>query len=105
MKSCEPRRSRDHVRDGTGVAIPPTLRELHVPFDSKVATLPYGSPRPDRVWTALTDTLLGGLLVKKSVLRRDRTLFRFSVKWKNRVRPLASNVRMDFRFSCMGEGV
>jgi hypothetical protein len=25
---------------GTGVAIPPTLRELHVPFDSKVATLP-----------------------------------------------------------------
>src|SRR5271169_3691531 len=29
MKSCEPRRSRDHVRNGTGVAIPPTLRELH----------------------------------------------------------------------------
>ena len=43
------RRSRDHVRNGTGVAIPPTLRELHVPFDSKVATLPYGSPGPDRV--------------------------------------------------------
>jgi hypothetical protein len=49
MKSCEPRRSRDHLRDGTGVAIPPTLRELHVLLDSKVATLPYGSPGPDRV--------------------------------------------------------
>ena len=42
-------------------------------------------------WAALTDTLLGDLLVKKSVLqivlRRDCTLFRLSVKWKNRVRP------------------
>jgi hypothetical protein len=71
-------------------------------------------------------TAPAGLLVKKSVLqivlRRDRTPFRFSVKWKNRVRPLASyvciydmiykhinkkhvfNVKIDFRFSCMGEG-